>query len=130
MIEGTTGHPEADGLGGPIRARLEGPAPRGCGREDPPITSLDLGPADREVELVWSANMALRRAAFERVGPLDERFSTGGDEEEWLHRLRDSGGRVVYVAAAPPHPPRAGAHARLRSLMRGAARGGREQLPG
>ena len=125
MIEGATRHPEADALGGPIRARLEGPAPRGCGREDPPITSLDLGPADREVELVWSANMALRRAAFERVGPLDERFSTGGDEEEWLHRLRDSGGRVVYVAAAALDHRRAGDDARLRSLMRSAYRRGR-----
>ena len=114
MTEGATRHPEADALGGPIRARLEGPAPRGCGREDPPITSLDLGPADREVELVWSANMALRRAAFERVGPLDERFSTGGDEEEWLHRLRASGGRVVYVAAAALDHRRAGDDARHR----------------
>ena len=125
MLAGAARHPDADALGGPIRARLEGPAPRGCGREDPPITSLDLGSTDREVELVWSANMTLRRAAFERVGPLDERFSTGGDEEEWLRRLREAGGRIVYVAAAALDHRRVGDDARLRSLMRSAYRRGR-----
>src|SRR5439155_3873696 len=125
MVEGAARHPEADAFGGPIRARLEGPAPRACGREDAPITSLDLGDQDREVELVWSANMALRRAVFERIGPFDERFSTGGDEEEWLRRLRADGGRVVYLAQAGLDHRRAGDDARLRSLMRGAYRRGR-----
>jgi len=125
IVEGAARRPDADAFGGPIRARLEGPAPRACGREDAPITSLDLGPADREAELVWSANMALRRAAFARVGPFDERFSTGGDEEEWLRRLRAAGGRVVYLAAAGLDHRRAGDDARLRALMRGAYRRGR-----
>jgi glycosyltransferase involved in cell wall biosynthesis len=125
IVAGAARHAEADAFGGPIRARLEGPAPRACGREDAPITSLDLGPADREVELVWSANMALRRGAFERVGPFDEHFSTGGDEEEWLRRLRAAGGRVVYLAEAGLDHRRAGDDARLRSLMRGAYRRGR-----
>ena len=69
--------------------------------------------------------MALRRAAFERVGPFDERFSTGGDEEEWLRRLREGGGRVVYLAAAGLDHRRAGDDARLRSLIRAAYRRGR-----
>jgi glycosyltransferase involved in cell wall biosynthesis len=125
IVEGAARHPEAEAFGGPIRARLEGPAPRACGREEPPITSLDLGPADRDVELVWSANMALRRTAFDRVGPFDERFSTGGDEEEWLRRLRAGGGRVVYLAGAGLDHRRAGDDARLRSLMRSAYRRGR-----
>jgi glycosyltransferase involved in cell wall biosynthesis len=125
VVEGAARHPEADAFGGPIRARLEGPAPRACGREEPPITSLDLGTEDREAELVWSANMALRRAAFERIGPFDERFSTGGDEEEWLRRLRAAGGRVVYLADAGLDHRRAGDDARLRALMRGAYRRGR-----
>ncbi|MEA2367827.1 MAG: hypothetical protein QOH38_545 [Thermoleophilaceae bacterium] len=125
IVEGAARHPEADAFGGPIRARLEGPAPRACGREKPPITSLDLGAEDREAELVWSANMALRRAAFERVGPFDERFSTGGDEEEWLTRLRAGGGRVMYLAAAGLDHRRAGDDARLRALMRSAYRRGR-----
>src|SRR4051794_31218482 len=40
LVDGAARHPDADVLGGPIRARLEGPAPRNCGREAPPITTL------------------------------------------------------------------------------------------
>jgi GT2 family glycosyltransferase len=125
LVEGSRRHPDAGALGGPIRARFEGPAPRSCGREQPPITSLDLGAEDHATDLVWSANMAIRRAAFEQVGPFDERFSTGGDEEDWLRRLRAAGGEVVYVAAAWLDHRRAGDDARLRSLMRSAYRRGR-----
>jgi GT2 family glycosyltransferase len=125
MVEGAERHPGADAYGGPIRARLEGPAPRACGREEPPITSLDLGSDDRDAELVWSANMALRREAFERVGPFDERFITGGDEEDWIRRLNAGGGRVVYLAGAWLEHRRTGDDARLRALMRSAYRRGR-----
>src|SRR4051794_2024165 len=47
----------AEPLGGPIGARLGGPAPGGWGREPPPLTTLDLGPDDRKAERVWGANM-------------------------------------------------------------------------
>jgi glycosyltransferase involved in cell wall biosynthesis len=120
LVDGARRHPEADALGGPIRARLEGPAPRSCGREQPPVTTLDLGTEDRETDLVWSANMLLRRSAFDRVGPFDEDRPPGGDEEEWLRRVVGSGGRVFYVADAPIDHRRAGDDARLRSLMRSA----------
>jgi glycosyltransferase involved in cell wall biosynthesis len=120
MLEGTAAYPRAEAFGGPIRARLEGPAPRSCGRELPPITTLDLGTADREAELVWSANMLIRRRALERVGEFDERLPTGGDEEDWLRRLRADGGEVMYLAAAGLDHRRAGNDARLRSLMRSA----------
>jgi glycosyltransferase involved in cell wall biosynthesis len=125
LVTGVRRHPEADALGGPIRARLEGPAPRSCGRELPPVTTLDLGAADQETELVWSANMLLRRDAFERIGPFDEDRPPGGDEEEWLRRLTAAGGRVFYVAEAALDHRRAGDDARLRSLMRSAYRRGR-----
>jgi GT2 family glycosyltransferase len=125
VVAGAARHPDADAFGGPIRARFEGPAPRACGREQPPITTLDLGPSDREAELVWSANMALRRGAFERVGPFDERFPTGGDEEDWLRRLAAGGGKIVYLAEAELFHRRAGDDARLRSLVRSAYRRGR-----
>jgi glycosyltransferase involved in cell wall biosynthesis len=125
MLDGVEAHPDAEAFGGPIRARLEGPAPRSCGRELPPITTLDLGREDREAELVWSANMLVRRSALARVGEFDETLPTGGDEEEWLRRLRADGGKVIYVAAAGLDHRRIGNDARLRSLMRSAYRRGR-----
>ncbi|MFL5886086.1 MAG: glycosyltransferase family 2 protein [Thermoleophilaceae bacterium] len=125
LVEGARRHPEAAVVGGAIRARFEGPAPRGCGREQPPITTLDLGPQDIETKLVWSANMALRRSAFDLAGPFDESFSTGGDEEEWLRRLSAAGGRIFYVGDAGLDHRRAGDDARLRALMRSAYRRGR-----
>ena len=125
LVDGAARHPGAEAFGGPIRARFDGPTPRGCGRESPPITTLDLGTDDVETELVWSANMLFRRSAFERVGPFDEGLPTGGDEEEWLRRLRAQGGKVIYLAAAGLDHRRAGDDARLRSLMRSAYRRGR-----
>ena len=125
MLAGARRHPDADALGGPIRARFDGPAPRACGRELPPITTLDLGPEDREADLVWSANMLVRRSAFERAGLFDATLPTGGDEEEWVVRLRAAGGKVVYVADAALDHRRADDDARLRALMRSAYHRGR-----
>jgi glycosyltransferase involved in cell wall biosynthesis len=125
LVEGARRHAEAEAFGGPIAARFEGPTPRSCGREDPPLTTLDLGPEDRPTELVWGANMAVRRGAFERVGAFDETIHDGGDEQEWLERLRARGGSVVYVAAAGLDHRRAGDDARLPALARGAYARGR-----
>jgi glycosyltransferase involved in cell wall biosynthesis len=125
IVDGARRHPEADAFGGPIRARFEGPAPRGCGREDPPLTTLDLGAEDRSAELAWGANMALRRAAFERVGEFDESIHGGGDEQEWLERLAAAGGRLVYLADAGLEHRREGDDARLVPLARGAYARGR-----
>ncbi len=124
LVEGARRHPGAQAFGGPIRARLEGPAPRSCGREAPPVTTLDLGAADTATELVWSANLLIRRSAVELGGEFDESLPTGGDEEEWLRRLGERGGGVMYVAAAGLDHRRAGDDARLRSLMRAAYRRG------
>jgi glycosyltransferase involved in cell wall biosynthesis len=126
LAEGAASHPEADAFGGPIRARFEGRAPRGCGREQPPITTLDLGERDREVDFVWGANFAVRRAAIKRVGPFDEGIvQPHGDEEEWLERLHAAGGRIVYLAGAGLDHRRTAADARLRPLARAAYARGR-----
>ena len=126
LVEGAERHPEAEAFGGPIRARFEGRAPRGCGREDPPITTLDLGPADREADFVWGANFAVRRSAVERIGPFDEAIvRPHGDEEDWLERLRAAGGRIVYLAAAGLEHRRTAEDARLRPLARAAYARGR-----
>jgi len=126
VIEGAARHPEADAFGGPIRARIEGPAPRSCGREKPPITTLDLGSEDTDAAMVWGANFAIRRAALERYGPFDESLAGHGDEQEWLLGLRAAGGRIVYLAAAGLDHRRTGDDSRLRSLTRAAYYRGRE----
>jgi glycosyltransferase involved in cell wall biosynthesis len=126
LAEGAARHPEAEAFGGPIRARFEGHAPRGCGREDPPITTLDLGDQDVEAPMVWGANFAVRRAAVERVGKFDEGLDRAhGDEEEWLLRLREAGGRIVYLAGAGLDHRRSAGDSSLGSLARAAYHRGR-----
>ena len=117
--------PDRAVFGGPIRPRLEGFSLPLCGREAPPVSALDLGPDDRDAEFAWSANLAIRREALDRVGPFDESLDIYGDEEDWLRRHRAAGGRVRYVAAAGLHHRRAGADARMGALARAAYRRGR-----
>ncbi|HET9721156.1 MAG TPA: glycosyltransferase [Solirubrobacteraceae bacterium] len=99
LIEAALKNPEYEVYGGPIIPRLEG-GPRACGKERPPITALDYGQRDRDVDFVWGANMVVRRSAMTRIGPFDPKLRGRGDEEEWQIRLRESGGRVRYVSAA------------------------------
>lgn len=120
MLAGVRSAPEYEVFGGPIRARLEGGGPRTCGREAPPITTLDCGPEDLDVPLVWSANMAIRRSAFARAGDFDETIAVRGDEEEWEHRYVMRGGRIRYLAAAGLDHRRAREDATVRALGRAA----------
>jgi GT2 family glycosyltransferase len=100
LLAGADAAPDREVYGGPIRARLEGGGPRSCGREPPPITTLDHGSEDRDVPLVWGANMAVRRSALQRLGGFDESIRGRGDEEDWERRYALGGGRVRYVARA------------------------------
>lgn len=125
LLDGAASAPEHDVFGGPIRARLEGGGPRACGREPAPITTLDFGSADRDIPLVWGANMAIRRRAFERVGPFDEEIHGRGDEQEWELRYVAAGGRIRYLARAGLDHRRTAADARLRALTRAAYGHGR-----
>jgi GT2 family glycosyltransferase len=120
-------HPDADVLAGRIRPRLEGRPPHTCGREGPPITTLDLGQRDTEARYAWGANMAIRRDALVRVGAFDATLEHGGDEQEWQDRLRarEPGARVLYVARAAVDHRRTGPDARLRALARTAYARGR-----
>lgn len=119
LLDGAAETPDADVFGGPITAEIEH-GPRSCGREGAPITTLDLGSEDRDAELVWSANMAIRRRALERVGPFDETIRGRGEEEDWERRHAALGGRIRYVAGAGVVHRRAGADARLPALARSA----------
>jgi len=119
LLSGARRFPDHGVLGGPIRAELEG-GPRACGREPAPITTLDLGPLDRDAEVVWGANMAIRRSVFAHVGGFDERLSGRGDEEEWERRFLAAGGRVGYIAGAAVVHRRDRADSRLIRLCRAA----------
>ncbi len=123
-------YPDVEVFTGPIRPRLEGGGwdrIRSCGREGPPITSLDLGAHDTDTRYAWGANMAIRRAALARVGPFEVSLEHAGDEQEWQDRLRTvtPDARVLYVAGAALEHRRAGADAHLRSLARAAYARGR-----
>jgi GT2 family glycosyltransferase len=125
LVAGSERHPEALAFGGPIRLRLEGSRLPMCGREAPPLTNLDAGHEDREVELVWGANMALDRRALEVAGMFDPGVPYGFDEDMWERRLRAAGGRIFYLARAGLDHRRDRRDARLRSLVREAYRRGR-----
>jgi GT2 family glycosyltransferase len=125
MLTAAREYPEHDAFGGPIRPRLEGGRLHACGREPLPLTSLDLGPEDRDAEFAWGANLAVRRSALERIGRFDPRLGGAGDEEDWQRRLRAGGGRIRYVARAGVDHRRAGADARVGALSRAAFHRGR-----
>ena len=118
LLAGVRDAPAHDVFGGPIRADLDGGGPRSCGREGAPITTLNLGTGDCDAELVWSANMAIRRRALETVGRFDESIHGRGEEEDWERRYAAGGGRIRYLAAAGLEHRRAGADARLPRLAR------------
>jgi GT2 family glycosyltransferase len=113
-------HPGVEVFAGAIRPRLEGTAPRTCGREHALITALQLGSRDTDTRYAWGANMMIRRAALQRIGPFEQTLRHGGDEQEWQERLRERepGARVLYVAGAVVYHRRVGPDARLRALAR------------
>jgi glycosyltransferase involved in cell wall biosynthesis len=125
LVAGRKRHPDHLVFGGPISLRLEGSRLRMCGREAPPITTLDHGLKDREIELVWGANMAIDRRAFELAGLFDPGVPYGFDEDMWERRLRAAGGRIMYVARAGLVHRRDRRDARLGRLAWEAYRRGR-----
>jgi GT2 family glycosyltransferase len=125
MLSGVGAAPAYEVFTGPIRGQLEG-GPRACGREPPPISTYDFGPADRDVPYVFGGNTAIRRSAFERVGQFREELSGRGDEEEWVLRFTAAGGRLRYLAGAVVDHRRSATDARLVALTRAAYRQGKE----
>ena len=125
LIAAARAHPDHEAFGGPIKADLEGTNLHACGREPPPVTTLDLGPDDRDAEFVWGANLTIRRRALERIGSFDPGLDLYGDEEDWQRRLHAAGGRIRYVAAAGVDHRRTGKDARIGGLSRAAFGRGR-----
>jgi GT2 family glycosyltransferase len=125
LLAAAAEQPDHEAFGGPIKARLEGTNLHACGRESPPVTTLDLGPDGRDAEFVWGANLTLRRSALERIGGFDPGLDLYGDEEDWQRRLHAAGGRIRYVAAAGVDHRRTGKDARIGGLSRAAYGRGR-----
>jgi glycosyltransferase involved in cell wall biosynthesis len=117
IVGGALRNPDAGCLGGPIRLRFEGRPPRMCGKESIGEGELDLGDEEHEVDHVWSGNMAVRRATLDDIGAFrDDLRLLGHTEAEWVRRLRDAGGRVVYVPDAWLWHRRTQAQLRLHRL--------------
>ena len=135
--------PDVGVLTGPIHARFEDHPLRSCGRESPPITTQDHGPADRDVEHAWGANMLVRRSALQRAGTFDEHardlrrragVAAPPAGRRRAHPLRRRGGarppprgrrRAPALARArrlPPRPARAAASTSSRRPPRRCAR--------
>jgi GT2 family glycosyltransferase len=124
LIEFMAEHPEA-GVAGPCLLDPDG-AIQGSARRDPsawttlfgrsaPLTRLFPNnrvsqreiPAlsvedDAPIQVDWisGACLAARRAAWERIGLLDERFFLFWEDADWCRRFRQAGWRVYYVPSA------------------------------
>lgn len=60
------------------------------------LTYLD--PDDSyEVDAISGSFMVVRRAAYEAVGGLDERFFMYGEDLDWCYRIKSAGWKVAYV---------------------------------
>ena len=54
----------------------------------------------RDVDWLSGACLAVRRAAIERVGAMDEAFFMFNEDVDWCRRMRDAGWAVTYVPEA------------------------------
>ena len=89
-------------FGGPIQAPAGGlRGCRMCGREPPPITTLDAGPVgSRDRASSGAPTWASTGARSTLPGRSTPAFPYGFDEDMWERRLRERGGHVMYVARA------------------------------
>lgn len=119
LLDALAAHPEA-GIVGPRLLRPDGSMHLACRRSFPTpsiafyrlsglsqlfprsprfgrynLTYVDPSVA-LEVDSVCGACMLLRRAVFDRLGPLDERFFMYGEDLDWCLRTRQAGWTVRY----------------------------------
>ncbi len=99
IVDGARRHPEADALGGAVCLRVEGREPRHCRGDRLPASQLDHGPHPVWDQMLYGGNLAVRRAALERVGPFRPGMSPG-EEEDWERRLLAAGGHTLYLPEA------------------------------
>ena len=56
--------------------------------------------SERAVDWVMGSCMLVRRAAFDEVGPFDERYFLFSEEVDWMRRATDRGWSVVFTPEA------------------------------
>jgi glycosyltransferase involved in cell wall biosynthesis len=117
MVDAADRHDDVESFGGRLLLRLEGRAPRTCGKESLGAT-LDLGDEEQPTDFIKGSNMAMRRSAFARIGLFNPALVWRGDEENWMHRLHEQGGRALYVPDAVVWHRRLASDLRLRNLLR------------
>jgi GT2 family glycosyltransferase len=59
-----------------------------------------VGDAPLEVDWISGACLLVRRAAYEQVGGLDERFFLFWEDADWCRRFRKAGWKVYYLPTA------------------------------
>ncbi len=117
LFDAADRHPDVDCFGGKLLLRLEGRAPKTCGEESLGAT-LDLGSEEHAITRVKGSNMAMRRSAFERIGLFNPALVWRGDEDNWMHRLHEAGGRALYVPEGLVWHRRLPSDLRLWSLLK------------
>jgi glycosyltransferase involved in cell wall biosynthesis len=101
-------HPEVDVLGGPILPRWPFPPPLWLDRRHwSPLAIMDYGDRPFPSNAAWplcflTANLAVRRKTFERVGVFSPSFPRGQDHE-FLLRFWRAGGQAWYGPALVAH---------------------------
>jgi GT2 family glycosyltransferase len=124
LVDFMTEHPEA-AVVGPRLLNSDGTV-QGSARRDPspwtglfgrdtPLTRLfpnnpvsrreqpnlhHVGDAPLEVDWISGACLLVRRAAYEQVGGLDERFFLFWEDADWCRRFRRGGWKVYYLPTA------------------------------
>jgi len=108
----------ADLVSGPIRFRLSEP-PRGAELWDA-VTNMQIEENIRRRQVSKTANLLVRRAVFDAIGPFPDRLRSGGDVI-WTGRATAAGFHLAYhPPAVIEHPAR-----RLAALLNKQFRVGR-----
>jgi glycosyltransferase involved in cell wall biosynthesis len=95
---------EAEVTGGPDLVPPDSPLVSRCigYSMDSLLTNAGLRKGDTRLVkyLPGTGNMAITRASLEQAGSFDETFHDTGEDKEWLHRVRESGARCLYLPEA------------------------------
>jgi glycosyltransferase involved in cell wall biosynthesis len=95
---------EAEVTGGPDLVPPDSPLVSRCigYSMDSVLTNAGLRKGDTRLVkyLPGTGNMAITRASLEKAGGFDVTFHDTGEDKEWLHRVRESGARCLYLPEA------------------------------